>query len=155
LAGVIEKFAFLFATGFYTGLWPLKGPATVASFVSVIIFFFLSNIFLNDIYLLLVIIVFIIVGTWSSDFTATENDKDPSKVVIDEWVGMWITLLFLPNSFAWFIVGFLVFRYLDIFKPFGIKKFERIPGGLGIMMDDIAAGIFGCIVLNLINIFVK
>ena len=68
---------------------------------------------------------------------------------------MWITLLFLPNSFAWFLVGFLVFRYLDIFKPFGIKKIERIPGGLGIMMDDIVAGIFGCIILNLINVFVK
>tara|TARA_B100000945_G_scaffold88127_1_gene68580 strand:+ start:409 stop:876 length:468 start_codon:yes stop_codon:yes gene_type:complete len=155
MAGVSNKFAFIFATGFYTGLWPLKGPATFASFISAIIFFFLSNTLLNELYFLLIIIVFIIVGIWSSDFTATDNDKDPSKVVIDEWVGMWITLLFLPNSFAWFLVGFLVFRYLDIFKPFGIKKIERIPGGLGIMMDDIVAGIFGCIILNLINVFVK
>ena len=77
----------------------IKRPATVASFVSVIIFF-LSNIFLNDIYLLLIIIVFIIVGLWSSDFTATQNDKDPSKVVIDEWVENVDYFTFLPNSFA-------------------------------------------------------
>tara|TARA_Y100001970_G_scaffold93702_2_gene118144 strand:+ start:15443 stop:15907 length:465 start_codon:yes stop_codon:yes gene_type:complete len=154
LAEINNKFAFIFATGFYTGLWPFKGPATFASLVSVLIFFFLDTILLDELYLLVVIIIFIILGTWSSNRTATDNDKDPSKVVIDEWVGMWITLLFLPNSLVWFIVGFLVFRYLDIFKPFGIKKIERIPGGLGIMMDDIAAGIFGCIVLNSINIFI-
>ncbi len=154
MAEINNKFAFIFATGFYTGLWPFKGPATFASLVSVLIFFFLDTILLDELYLLVVIIIFIILGTWSSNRTATDNDKDPSKVVIDEWVGMWITLLFLPNSLVWFIVGFLVFRYLDIFKPFGIKKIERIPGGLGIMMDDIAAGIFGCIVLNSINIFI-
>jgi len=154
LAEINNKFAFIFATGFYTGLWPFKGPATFASLVSVLIFFFLDTILLDELYLLVVIIIFIILGTWSSDRTATDNDKDPSKVVIDEWVGMWITLLFLPNSLVWFIVGFLVFRYLDIFKPFRNKKIERIPGGLGIMMDDIAAGIFGCIVLNSINIFI-
>ena len=154
MAGVSNKFAFIFATGFYTGLWPLKGPATFASFISVIIFFFLSNILLNELYLLLLIIIFIIIGIWSSNCISTDNDKDPSKVVIDEWVGMWITLLFLPVSFIWFMVGFIVFRYLDILKPFGIRKFERIPGGLGIMMDDIVAGIFGCIVLNSINLFI-
>ena len=154
MAEINNKFAFIFATGFFTGLWPFKGPATFASLVSALIFFYLHTIFLNELYLLVVIIIFIILGTWSSDRTATATDKDPSKVVIDEWVGMWITLLFLPNSLVWFFVGFLVFRYLDIFKPFGINKIERIPGGLGIMMDDIAAGIFGCIILNSINIFI-
>ena len=150
-----NRFAFIFATGFYTGLWPLKGPATFASLVSAVIFFFLSNVLSNDLYLSIVIILFTIFGIWSSDRTATSKDKDPSKVVIDEWVGMWITLLFLPVNFVWFMVGFLVFRYLDIFKPFGIRKIEKFSGGFGIMMDDVAAGLLGCVTLNAINLLVR
>ncbi|MFL2665720.1 MAG: phosphatidylglycerophosphatase A [Dehalococcoidia bacterium] len=150
-----NRFAFIFATGFYTGLWPLKGPATFASLVSAVIFFFLSNVLSNDLYLSIVIILFTIFGIWSSDRTATSKDKDPSKVVIDEWVGMWITLLFLPVNFVWFMVGFLVFRYLDIFKPFGIRKIEKFSGGFGIMMDDVAAGLLGCATLNAINLLVR
>ncbi|MBA31758.1 MAG: phosphatidylglycerophosphatase A [Chloroflexi bacterium] len=150
-----NRFAFIFATGFYTGLWPLKGPATFASLVSAVIFFFLSNLLSNDLYLSILIILFTILGIWSSNRTATSKDKDPSKVVIDEWVGMWITLLFLPVNIVWFMIGFLVFRYLDIFKPFGIRKIERFSGGVGIMLDDVAAGFLGCIVLNAINLLVR
>ena len=58
-------------------------------------------------------------------------------------------------NFVWFMVGFLVFRYLDIFKPFGIRKIEKFSGGFGIMMDDVAAGLLGCATLNAINLLVR
>ena len=75
-------------------------------------------------------------------------DHDPARGVIDEWVGMWITVLFLPVTWSWMLAGFLLFRVLDIYKPLGVRKIEACPGGWGIMFDDIAAGVIGFILLN-------
>jgi phosphatidylglycerophosphatase A len=68
--------------------------------------------------------------------------------VIDEWVGAWITVLFLPVTWPWMLAGFLLFRVLDIYKPLGVRKIEAWPGGWGIMFDDIASGVIGLILLN-------
>lgn len=95
---------------------------------------------------------------------------DPSRVVIDETVGVWICLLGVPtdvfpsdaNGWAaltwpfvlWVAAAFVLFRLLDIFKPLGIRKMERYPGGWGVMADDILAGIYGLIVLAVAQLFV-
>ena len=63
---------------------------------------------------------------------------------------MWITCLFLPKTFVWLALAFLVFRILDIWKPWPIRKFEALPGGLGIMADDVAAGVVGAVGLNVV-----
>ena len=70
------------------------------------------------------------------------NDHDPSEVVIDEAVGMWITLYMLPHSIAIYSMAFILFRIFDIFKPSFIYRVQNLPGGWGIMMDDVLAGIF-------------
>ncbi|MDA0677061.1 MAG: phosphatidylglycerophosphatase A [Chloroflexi bacterium] len=82
----------------------------------------------------------------------TPADPDPKRVVIDEWVGVWATVAFLPTTWTWLLAGFLLFRALDIAKPFGIRKLEKIHGGFGVMMDDLAAGVAGAIILNAVRL---
>ncbi len=91
-----------------------------------------------------------ILGTWSADRLEFVWGEDPSKVVVDELAGMWISLFLLPVNWWTLGIGFFLFRLLDIFKPFGVKKAEDLPGGYGIMADDIFAGIYTNLVLQLL-----
>ena len=77
------------------------------------------------------------------------NKKDPSEIVIDEVSGMWIALFLIPQNWLLFLIGFMLFRFFDIEKPFIINKVQYYPGGIGIMADDILAGIFTCIILHI------
>ena len=91
----------------------------------------------------------VIIGTWSAnEYAAKAGIKDPSEVVIDEVAGMWISLLFLPREVILFLSAFLLFRILDILKPWIIDKVQELKGGLGIMMDDILAGIFTRVIIG-------
>ncbi|MFH1848211.1 MAG: phosphatidylglycerophosphatase A [Candidatus Omnitrophota bacterium] len=76
--------------------------------------------------------------------------KDPSQIVIDEAAGMVVTLLYIPFSIMNLAVGFVIFRLVDIAKPFPVKRSEKLPGGLGIMTDDILAGIYANLLLRLV-----
>jgi phosphatidylglycerophosphatase A len=73
---------------------------------------------------------------------------DPAPVVLDEVVGMLITLAFLPVSIGGALVGFLVFRILDVIKPWPSARFESLPGGLGVMADDGMAAVYGNLVMR-------
>ncbi len=89
------------------------------------------------------------VGAWASSRIATESDPDPSRAVIDEFAGQWCAVLFLPIEWAWMLAAFILFRGLDVLKPFGIRRLENIPHkGWGIMLDDVAAGILCAAILN-------
>ena len=100
------------------------------------------------------IVVTTILGIIATDQLEAEWGKDPSKVVIDEVIGMWITMMFVP--FTWFnlLIGFVLFRFFDIAKPLGIKKLEALKGGVGVMADDMLAGIYGNIVLIIVVHFI-
>ena len=74
------------------------------------------------------------------------NDHDPSEVVIDEAVGMWIALFMLPHSIAIYSMAFILFRIFDIFKPSFIYRVQNLPSGWGIMMDDVLAGIIAWLI---------
>jgi phosphatidylglycerophosphatase A len=90
----------------------------------------------------------LLAGTWAAEYLSTPENRDPRRVVVDEWVGVWATVAFLPATWAWLLAGFFMFRFLDILKPFGIRRLERLHGGVGIMLDDLAAGVLGGVVLN-------
>ncbi len=92
----------------------------------------------------------IIIGTYSSHIYARSlSKKDPSEIVIDEVSGMWIALFFIPQNLLLFMIGFILFRFFDIKKPSVINNIQYLRGGIGIMADDILAGIFTCFILHI------
>ena len=78
----------------------------------------------------------------SRNYSAYSQKTDPSEVVIDEWLGMWIALYAVPKEMTWMIVSFLLFRFFDVVKVPPVRQLERMHGGWGIMMDDVAAGLY-------------
>lgn len=97
------------------------------------------------------IVLLFLVGVWSG--TEAEHHFggiDPAPIVMDEVVGMLITLAFLPVNWIGAVVGFLVFRLLDVFKPWPAAQFEALPGGLGVMADDGMAAIYGNLVMQVL-----
>ena len=99
-------------------------------------------------------LVLFALGVWA----AGEAEKflgrtDPGQVVVDEVVGQMLTFLLLPHAtWKWWVGGFLLFRALDMVKPFPARQAERIPGGWGIMLDDVVAGLYGLLMLAVIGL---
>jgi len=91
------------------------------------------------------------IGIWSAAAAERYFDRvDPSYVVIDEVAGMLITLALLPVTFTGAIVGFVIFRAFDVIKPWPSGRFEKLPGGLGVMADDGMAGIYGNLLMRVL-----
>ena len=78
------------------------------------------------------IVVGFVVGIWATGTLATPGDPDPSVAVWDEFVGLWITCLFLPKEFLWLAAAFLFFRIFDVLKPWPARRLESLHGGLGL-----------------------
>lgn len=88
-------------------------------------------------------------GIYSSGKVEAGWGKDSYRIVIDEWVGMSLALLFVPVRWPNLLTGLVLFRFFDIAKPFYIRKLEELKGGWGVMMDDVLAGIYANLVLQL------
>ena len=127
------------ATFFYLGKLPFA-PGSWGSLGALALWLFLP---LSYAVHLAVILIFFILGVYSSNKVAEDmDDHDPSEVVIDEVVGMGISLFMLPHSLGLYILAFILFRFFDIFKPSFIYRIQNLPGGWGIMLDDVLAGFF-------------
>ncbi|HEX8181145.1 MAG TPA: phosphatidylglycerophosphatase A [Pyrinomonadaceae bacterium] len=109
-----------------------------------------SGVLLNTI-LLLVLSALALAGVWAATrCEALLKRKDPGAVVIDEVVGQLLTFAFVPFGGRWtLLLGFLVFRLFDIWKPYPIRRLEALQGGLGIMADDVLAGFYAAVLLSL------
>ena len=145
-----KLFHIIIASGFGSGFSPFA-PGTAGALVAVIIWTVLFYVIPFNVLLVvtsLLIVLFTAAGIWSADKLESEWGKDPSKVVVDEMVGVWIALLAVPVGNVWYILfAFLLFRFFDIFKPLGIRKMEQLEGGIGLMADDILAGIYSFLLL--------
>lgn len=100
-----------------------------------------------------IVLILTVAGIWAGGRAAKVlNDKDPGQVVVDEVIGQLITLAFVPFNVAWWMIalGFFLFRFFDIAKPYPIYRLQILPGGLGVCADDILAGIYAAIVLSVI-----
>ncbi len=103
---------------------------------------------------LLLLIAIIIVGIWAaSRAEPLLGRKDPGVVVIDEVAGQLITFLFVPRNAGWWAVvaGFLAFRLFDIWKPYPISRLEGLESGLGVMADDVLAGVYAATLMSLLT----
>ncbi len=153
----IPLFHNIIATSCGFGHFPIA-PGTMGAIFGILVWLpiFLMCSYTTTLYTTIALIVlFTILGVWSAGVAEKYWGEDPSRVVMDETVGMWITLLPIPfQGHWWYIVAaFILFRLLDIFKPFGVRKMENLKGGYGIMGDDILAGIYGAIIIYAFNYF--
>jgi phosphatidylglycerophosphatase A len=141
------------ATGLYSGYLP-KAPGTWGSLVGLLLFFLLHTLSL-PVYLAIIAGLFV-VGTFAAgEAEKILDNRDPGVVVIDEIVGILIALIAVPVTPLTMALGFVLFRIFDIAKPFPVNFFDqRFHGGLGIMLDDIVAGVYSLIILQLLLNFV-
>ena len=145
--------AHFLALGFGSGLSP-KAPGTVGTIASIPIWLSLAEQPLLFQSSFLAATFFI--GIYFCDKTGKDlGVQDHGAIVWDEFVGFWLTMMFAPAGFLWLLVGFCLFRLFDIWKPWPINYLDKhVHGGLGVMLDDVLAGIFAGLLLYLVSIFV-
>lgn len=126
-----------------------KAPGTFGSLLAVVMWWLL----MPQSYLIqlsLIMIAFLLGWVATSYYEKFNHKHDPKEVVVDELIGMWMTLFAAPKAASVFIIGFLLFRLFDIWKPFPIGWIDKkVPGALGTILDDVVAGVFAFILLNL------
>ena len=143
----MQRLGLFIATCAYVGYAPIA-PGTFGSAAGLVVFYAVRS-FASPLAELAVIAVVFALGIWSATIAERHfNGTDPGPVVIDEVLGMLVTLALLPVTFTGAVVGFLVFRVLDVIKPWPSAGFERLPGGLGIMADDGMAAVYAHLIMR-------
>jgi phosphatidylglycerophosphatase A len=150
----MDRLIIAIATGFYAGKLPLC-PGTWGSLVAIIPWFLLRNL-TPPAYLLMLGLVFVLGFFVAGSAEKLLHQADAGPIVIDEILGMFITLAWAPDHPAAWVLGFFLFRLFDITKPFPCSWFDQhIHGGIGIMMDDVVAGIYALASLRIIWFLVE
>jgi phosphatidylglycerophosphatase A len=141
------------ALGFGSGLMP-KAPGTYGTLAAIPLYLILSQLNLA-LYLIITGIV-CVAGVYICDYTSKAlGVHDHSGIVIDEIAGYFITMIAVPNEMIWMLLGFVLFRFFDILKPWPISWLDKnLQGGLGIMLDDVLAGFLALICLHTIIYFI-
>ncbi|GAB3736305.1 phosphatidylglycerophosphatase A family protein [Spirosoma lituiforme] len=142
----------LIATGLGIGYIP-KGGGTVASVACCFVWYMTQPGATHTggfpvFFPVLITLVLAGVGIWSANVVEEQWGKDNYRVVIDEIVGMCMSLLFVPITVKSLLAGLFLFRLFDIVKPFGIRKLEKLKGGWGVMLDDVLAGVYANVLLQ-------
>ncbi len=148
----MKYFFLLFATGFGVGYSPVA-PGTLGTLIAILIYYFLSEI--PPLLYEITLIGFFFLSVWISDNAERLfGKKDDQRIVSDEIIGFLITMLWVPKTIRFIIIGFFLFRVFDILKPFPIRRLEkRLKGGFGVVLDDVAAGVYSNIILQIISYF--
>jgi phosphatidylglycerophosphatase A len=151
--GSAPLWATLVATFF--GIGRLRpGPGTWGSLAAVLIWLGVSRWITPSSHVLVLValaMIAVLLGIPAATRVANASGvKDPQFVVIDEVAGQWVALLFAPVSWKTLLVGFILFRGFDIVKPPPVRQLEKLPDGMGIVLDDIAAGVFALAVMQLL-----
>lgn len=144
----------IISTIFGVGYFPLA-PGTMGSLAALIVYWICPEI--NALQLAMIILGISALGIYTATITEREMKNklgqergiDPGIVVIDEVIGMLIALLFVPKTALFLIAAFIFFRIFDITKPYPIRRMEKFPGGWGIVLDDVIAGIYANIAIQL------
>ena len=145
----MKKLYRLLATGGYTGYSPIA-PGTCGSVVILCVYWLLPS-FSPGILGSIIVLMFVL-GVWSATWMENEcGEHDPSVVVIDEMVGMLVAVFLLPKRFVLMGAAFLLFRLLDVIKPFPANRMERLSKGWGVMLDDVVAGLYANITLQILR----
>ena len=136
-------------SGLFSGYIPFA-PGTFGSIVALAIY--LIPPFQNIYVILSFIIIGFFIGIPIGNYFEDLYGKDPKQFTFDEFVGMWIALLFIPQSIDLIVITFIIWRLLDIFKPFPANRAESLKGGLGIMLDDVISGMYSLIIIYIFRV---
>ncbi len=139
------------------GYFPIA-PGTAGALVGAILFYLIYWAFhhfqIHQVISIASLVLLTVVVTLLANISINKLDKewehDASQIVIDEVVGVWITLLFVPFNWIYFLIGFVLFRFFDIAKPLGIKKVDKLNSNWSVILDDILAGIYANLCLQII-----
>ncbi|HQF44019.1 MAG TPA: phosphatidylglycerophosphatase A [Ignavibacteriaceae bacterium] len=142
----INLFEKIVGSGLYTGYIPIAS-GTFGSIVGVLIY--LIPGFENPYVIIPSIIILFVYGIYVSGKFEKQFGKDPSQCTVDEIVGTWVSFILLPKKLLVIMFAFLLWRLLDIIKPFPARNSEKINGGLGIMLDDVISGFYTVIIIHL------
>ncbi len=140
-----DFFVRLVVTVGWTGYFP-RISGTVASLLCCLLFFFVQSL---GFHLIFWIVITALGYIMSERAVKVLECKDPRSFVIDEWAGMGLGLLFIPHSIFNYVVGFVLFRFFDVYKPLGIRRIDRGNHPTNIMSDDILAGIYTNLLLQI------
>ena len=148
----MNRFFLFFATGFGVGYSPIA-PGTMGTLIAIPIYLLLSCI-PSPLYEL-TLVTFLFLSIWiSENGERFFGKRDDPRIVIDEVMGFLVTMLWVPKTILFVVFGFFLFRFFDILKPFPIRHLERrLKGGFGVVLDDVAAGVYANIVLQIIAYF--
>ena len=148
----MNYFISLLATGFGVGYSPVA-PGTLGTLIAIPVYYFLSAI-PSPLYEI-TLVGFFFLSVWISENAEIFfGKKDDQRIVIDEMMGFLITMLWVPKATHFIVIGFFLFRVFDILKPFPIRRLERgLKGGFGVVLDDVMAGVYGNIILQIISYF--
>ena len=139
------RLAEFIGTVFYVGRSRVA-PGTMGSAVAFLTWYVIKPSIIDPLFLLITGGIFFIGIAVSTILIEEWNEKDPKAIVIDEWVGMWISLYLVPHDILWGLVAFALFRFFDIFKPGPVQSMDDMDDAIGVMMDDVVAGILACLV---------
>lgn len=155
--GKAPWFHVIVSTGLGSGFFP-GAPGTFAGFIALVIWYALYLVLLPPTLIWVtfaLIIITTFVGVWTSNVMEKYWGTDPRAVIIDEYVGTWIPLLVAPSekhTLLFAIIGFVLFRIIDIFKPLGCRWIDQnVKGGWGVMFDDVLAGFYALLLLFVIK----
>ena len=144
--------ATMIGSGLGSGFWPW-GPGTMGALLATVVWLALSSVLDAGALLavtLLLTVVFTALGTWATSRLEPYWGEDPSRVVVDEMVGVWVALLPCPcGSVGYALAAFAFFRFFDIVKPLGVRSLDRRRGAFWVMADDLLAGVYAAIVILL------
>jgi phosphatidylglycerophosphatase A len=140
-----QKIVLAAATGLYSGyLRPFSGTWGTIPAWGLAFFVTGGQLLLH----IAITIVLLFISVWASGEAEKTLGQDSKSIVIDEWAGMFVAVLFVPVSLTNYLIAFAAFRFFDVVKLPPAAQFERLPGGWGVTMDDIVAGVHACIVVH-------
>ena len=147
LPSLVDRFAMVIASFGMSGFFPVA-PATFASAITAVLLYFVLPI--SSLAWAVLLVALMVVGVWSSGRLERMLGEDPSAAVIDEVMGMTLTMIAAPITPFTLVIGFVLFRIFDVLKVWPGRRLERMHGGWGIMLDDVLAGIYAAVVLQVI-----
>ncbi len=154
------NFSIFYSTLFRVGYFP-KAPGTAGTIVAALVYWLLPNSFFESLNSNFIVLGCVLVLSFFSVFFISKAEEklghDNGKIVIDEFFGYFISVVFLPKTLTILIISFVLFRIFDIFKPEPVNMLQKLPAGWGVMADDLMAGVYANLVLQVLVIlnFIK